>query len=69
MGINKEMEILDDLADEIENKGYLNKINLNDDNDLENNNSDINMSDNYKDKLDNLIKEYPADKVYSMDIE
>ena len=68
MGINKEMEILDDLADEIENKGYPNKI-LNDDEDLENNNNDINKSDNYKNELDNLIKEYPTDQDYSMDIE
>ena len=69
MGINKEMEILDDLADEIENKEYPNKINLNYDEDLENNNNDINKSDNYKNELDNLIKEYPTDQDYSMDIE
>ena len=69
MGINKEMEILDDLADEIENKEYPNKINLNYDEDLENNNNDINKSDNYKNELYNLIKVYPTDQNYSMDIE
>ena len=42
---------------------------MNDDNDLENNRNDINMSDNYKDKFENLIKEYPVDKDYPMDIE
>ena len=42
---------------------------MNDDEDLENNNNDINKSDNYKNELDNLIKEYPTDQDYSMDIE
>lgn len=51
IGINKEMEILDDLGDELDKNGYPNEINKNDNKALENNNMDINMVDNYKDEL------------------
>lgn len=42
---------------------------MNDDNVLKNNNMEINMSNNYKDELENLVKEYPADKDNLMDLE
>ena len=61
MGINKDMEILDDIENYIDIKGESKDIDMKEEKNL-NANEDINLSDNYKIELDKMIKEYSSGK-------